>query len=69
MNVRQLLTLALLPTSLTLSLPVAAGDGHDHGDSGTPVNANGPQRQPDGSVRGQRDDVAAGGGVAVAGDS
>ena len=27
-----------------------AGEGHDHGDAATPPSANGPQRQPDGSV-------------------
>ncbi len=37
--------------SLALSvLPAHSGEGHDHGDAGASSNANGPQRQPDGSV-------------------
>jgi membrane fusion protein, heavy metal efflux system len=31
------------------ALPATAGEGHDHGDAPAP-SANGPQRQPDGSV-------------------
>jgi cobalt-zinc-cadmium efflux system membrane fusion protein len=30
--------------------PVRAGEGHDHGDAPAASSANGPQRQPDGSV-------------------
>ena len=30
--------------------PVHAGEGHDHGDAPAAPSANGPQRQPDGSV-------------------
>lgn len=30
--------------------PALAGEGHDHGDAPAAVSANGPQRQPDGSV-------------------
>lgn len=30
--------------------PVHAGEGHDHGDAPVTASANGPQRQPDGSV-------------------
>ncbi|RVT50576.1 efflux RND transporter periplasmic adaptor subunit [Rubrivivax albus] len=41
------LTLAL---TLALSSPALAGPGHDHGDAPATPNANGPQRQPDGSV-------------------
>ena len=50
MNLRQLLSIALLPASLLMSAPLMAGEGHDHGDSGPATSANGPQRQPDGSV-------------------
>lgn len=32
------------------ALPAWAGEGHDHGDSAPVGNANGPGRQPDGSV-------------------
>jgi len=39
--------LALL---VTITLPVRAGEGHDHGDGGAAPSANGPQRLPDGSV-------------------
>jgi hypothetical protein len=35
---------------LGLSVPALAGPGHDHGDAPAAPNANGPQRQPDGSV-------------------
>ena len=44
---------ALLMAGLTLALtcsPSLAGEGHDHGDAPAASNANGPQRQPDGSV-------------------
>jgi cobalt-zinc-cadmium efflux system membrane fusion protein len=33
-----------------LTAPAHAGEGHDHGDGGAAPSANGPQRQPDGSV-------------------
>ena len=34
-----------------IGVPAVAGPGHDHGDeNGAPVNANGPQRLPDGTV-------------------
>ena len=61
MNLRNLLTIALLPASLMMSAPLIAGEGHDHGDSGPATNANGPQRQPDGSVfcRNRRNDNSA----------
>ncbi|MDM0057104.1 efflux RND transporter periplasmic adaptor subunit [Variovorax fucosicus] len=45
--------LLLLMAGLTLALtgsPLLAGEGHDHGDAPAASNANGPQRQPDGSV-------------------
>src|SRR5690606_6618825 len=41
--------LALLIASTALA-PVHAGEGHDHGDAPAAPSANGPQRQPDGSV-------------------
>ncbi len=50
MNWRNLLTIAALPTLVMMSSPLRAGEGHDHGDSGPVTNANGPQRQADGSV-------------------
>ncbi len=46
----------LIASSLGLLLaftgiaPVHAGEGHDHGDAPAAPSANGPQRQPDGSV-------------------
>jgi cobalt-zinc-cadmium efflux system membrane fusion protein len=41
----------LLACAIALSYaPAWAGPGHDHGDAPAPVNANGPQRLPDGSV-------------------
>jgi cobalt-zinc-cadmium efflux system membrane fusion protein len=40
---------AVLSAAL-LSAPAHAGEGHDHGDGGAAPSANGPQRQPDGSV-------------------
>ncbi len=43
----RLLTLA---ASLALSPAIHAGPGHDHGDAAPPVQANSPQRLPDGSV-------------------
>ena len=42
-------SLALLIASTALA-PVHAGEGHDHGDAPAAPSANGPQRQPDGSV-------------------
>ena len=39
-----------LAAGMLFAAPAFAGDGHDHGDSGPAANANGPQRQPDGSV-------------------
>jgi len=36
--------------ALSLALPAHAGEGHDHGDAPAAPSANGPQRQPDGSV-------------------
>lgn len=42
-----LLSVALIALAAT---PVRAGEGHDHGDAPVASNANGPQRQPDGSV-------------------
>jgi hypothetical protein len=42
-------SLALL-TALTGLGPTHAGPGHDHGDAPAAPSANGPQRQPDGSV-------------------
>ncbi|KQW76432.1 efflux RND transporter periplasmic adaptor subunit [Methylibium sp. Root1272] len=47
---------ALIATSLGLLIALAgphaarAGEGHDHGDGTAAPSANGPQRQPDGSV-------------------
>ena len=47
---------ALIATSLGLLIALAgphaalAGEGHDHGDGPAAPSANGPQRQPDGSV-------------------
>jgi cobalt-zinc-cadmium efflux system membrane fusion protein len=42
-------SLVLMITSTGLA-PVHAGEGHDHGDAPAAPSANGPQRQPDGSV-------------------
>ena len=42
-------SLALLIALASLG-PVHAGEGHDHGDAPAAPSANGPQRQPDGSV-------------------
>ncbi len=42
-------SLALLFAIATLA-PAHAGEGHDHGDAPAAPSANGPQRQPDGSV-------------------
>lgn len=39
-----------LAVGVLFAPPAFAGDGHDHGDSGPAANANGPRRQPDGSV-------------------
>jgi membrane fusion protein, heavy metal efflux system len=44
---RILLSVTLIALAVT---PVRAGEGHDHGDAPVAANANGPQRQPDGSV-------------------
>ena len=42
---------AALLIALTVCVPMArAGEGHDHGDAPAAPSANGPQRQPDGSV-------------------
>jgi membrane fusion protein, heavy metal efflux system len=41
---------AIIAISLIAATTVYAGEGHDHGDSGPSASANGPQRQPDGSV-------------------
>lgn len=44
-------TSLLIVASVFLSANLAhAGPGHDHGDAAPVANANGPQRQPDGSV-------------------
>ena len=46
-----LTTLVLgLNLSIGVSTPALAGPGHDHGDAPAAPSANGPQRQPDGSV-------------------
>ena len=39
-----------LAALLVAPLPALAGEGHDHGDAPASPSANGPQRQPDGSV-------------------
>ncbi len=39
-----------LVLTLAVWVPAHAGDGHDHGDAPAAPSANGPQRQPDGSV-------------------
>jgi hypothetical protein len=39
-----------LSIALTSLVPAHAGPGHDHGDAPAAPSANGPQRQPDGSV-------------------
>ena len=36
--------------ALAAASPAQAGEGHDHGDAPAAPSANGPQRQPDGSV-------------------
>lgn len=47
---------SLIASSLSLMIalavisPARAGEGHDHGDASAAPAANGPQRQPDGSV-------------------
>ncbi len=41
---------AVFALALGLSAPAMSGEGHDHGDAPAAPNANGPQRQPDGSV-------------------
>lgn len=35
---------------LAWTVPVCAGEGHDHGDAAPAANSNGPKRLPDGSV-------------------
>jgi membrane fusion protein, heavy metal efflux system len=47
MNIRILCIVAL---AAALIAPALAGPGHDHGDAPAAPSANGPQRQPDGSV-------------------
>ncbi len=42
--------IALTLAGSALIAPAHAGEGHDHGDAPAAPNANGPQRQPDGSV-------------------
>lgn len=49
MNRTSLVALALA-SLLVMPLPALAGEGHDHGDAPATPSANGPQRQPDGSV-------------------
>jgi membrane fusion protein, heavy metal efflux system len=51
-NHRSSLTAAALWLCFSLGVvtPSVAGEGHDHGDSASTPNANGPQRLPDGSV-------------------
>ena len=54
MKPHRIATLLLVVFAIGLSLvetPTArAGEGHDHGDAAAAPSANGPQRQPDGSV-------------------
>jgi membrane fusion protein, heavy metal efflux system len=50
MNSHKLVGTFILPLALIGTTPAIAGDGHDHGDGGPAASANGPQRQPDGSV-------------------
>ena len=51
MNLNRSLTACALAAALALgSMPVFAGEGHDHGDAPAATNSNGPQRLPDGSV-------------------
>ncbi len=50
MNTSKLLLLLVALPWLSAATPLWAGEGHDHGDSGSAASANGPQRQPDGSV-------------------
>lgn len=47
---RTMMMQALLLALAALSVPAAAGDGHDHGDAPPAAAGNGPQRLPDGSV-------------------
>lgn len=49
---KRLLTSCSLGILIALAslTPVHAGEGHDHGDAPVAPSANGPQRQPDGSV-------------------
>lgn len=50
MSLQKFITFTLPLLALVVTSPAIAGEGHDHGDSGQAANANGPQRQPDGSV-------------------
>ena len=51
MKCRPITTHLALLIALTAFVPWAhAGEGHDHGDAPAAPSANGPQRQPDGSV-------------------
>lgn len=44
------LLLAMILAAAWPAAPLLAGEGHDHGDAAPVGNANGPGRQPDGSV-------------------
>ena len=50
MNTTHLIPAAVLALALGFTMPVMAGEGHDHGDAPAAPSANGPQRLPDGSV-------------------
>jgi cobalt-zinc-cadmium efflux system membrane fusion protein len=45
-----LLPCLALALSILVATPIHAGEGHDHGDAPAAAPANGPQRQPDGTV-------------------
>ncbi len=45
-----MLALASMVLALGAPVPAHAGEGHDHGGAAAAPSANGPQRQPDGSV-------------------
>jgi membrane fusion protein, heavy metal efflux system len=47
---RKALLVSLMGVALVGMVPARAGEGHDHGNEAAAPNANGPQRQPDGSV-------------------
>jgi membrane fusion protein, heavy metal efflux system len=47
---RDALLVSLMGLALIGMVPARAGEGHDHGNEAAAPNANGPQRQPDGSV-------------------